>query len=175
MTRVRLDPDADFQQVFQTIARRSWRWECQGHYASDEQELNDWLTGRTHEDDGSDRAWYDYIRGLRQRGIPFERVRMLTEPLTDYLRWMLTNTHLNVEAGEDIRWLSQTKARDFGMPNYDFYLFDDNRVLILNFDEQKVLTGEELIDDPDTVERHRRWRDLVWHHAVRHEDYRPAR
>ncbi|HEX3784332.1 MAG TPA: hypothetical protein VHX38_32135 [Pseudonocardiaceae bacterium] len=170
MTRRYLDPDADFDEIFAAVRSSSWRWECQGHYAVDEAELREWQTGLVHEEDDSDRAWYAYIHDLGERGIPFERVRMLTEPLTNYLRWMLATTHHNITAGEDIRWIGQHVAAELGMPDYDFYLFDDDRVLILHFDDRKTLVGQELVDDPVIVERHRQWRALVWARAIRHAD-----
>lgn len=171
MSRRHLNATGDFARLFDTIVHSSWRWECQGHYEVDADTLDRWRAGLPYEETEAGRQWYAYIRGLRDRGIPFQRVRMLTEPLTEYLRWMLTTTHRNVQAGEDIRWISQSKARDLGMPDYDFYLLDDNRVVIMHFDERKLLTGEELVDDQAAVDHHRGLRDLVWEHAVRHEDY----
>jgi uncharacterized protein DUF6879 len=48
-----------------------------------------WLRGEPAIETDDDRAWVDYVRGQHAAGVPFRRVRMLTEPLTDYLRWML--------------------------------------------------------------------------------------
>lgn len=161
--------------LFATIERSSWRWECQGHYAVDEPEVRRWLTGQpAPRGTAEDLAWRAYIQGLRERSIPFERVRMLTEPLTDYLRWMLATTQWNIDSGEDIRWLDQAVARDLGMPEYDFYVFDDNRVAILRFDEAKELLGVDLTDDIEAVDQHRAWRAAAWPHAVRHADYVPG-
>jgi hypothetical protein len=162
---------AGFVALFDTIGRSSWRWECQGHYAVDEPQVDLWRTGQPHEDTDDDRAWFGYVDGLRRRGIPFERVRMLTEPLTTYLRWMLATTHRNVDAGEDIRWITQSKARELGMPDYDFYILDDDRLVILRFDDDTVLLGADVTDDPDAVARHQEWRSLVWRHAVPHREY----
>jgi hypothetical protein len=165
--------DADhFGDLFATIERSSWRWECQGHYAVDDDELEQWRAGTAQRGDADDLRWRSYVQGLRQRGIPFERVRMLTDPLTDYLRWMLETTDWNIESGEDIRWIDQATAADFGMPTYDFYIFDDDRVAIFRFDDAKVLLGVDLIDDADVVEKHQAWRAAVWKHAIPHADYR---
>jgi hypothetical protein len=86
--------------------------------------LERWLCGEPEIED-DDRAWAAYIQGLAQAGIPFERDRMLAEPPTDHNRWMLDITSWNVDAGEDIRWITESYARELGMPAYDFYLFDD--------------------------------------------------
>lgn len=174
MTQRTIGPGGDFDEMFASVRRSAWRWECQGHYAVDEPELTLWQAGEPYEETDDDRAWADYIRGLRQAGATFERARMLTEPVTPYLEWMFATTGRNVELGEDVRWVAERNARALGMPTYDYYLLDNDRVAILRFDDQKVFTGGVLDDDPDTVERHRRWRDLVWQHAVRHQDYRSA-
>lgn len=170
MTITRIEAD-HFGDLFATVERSSWRWECQGHYAVDEDEVDQWRAGTAVRGNADDMAWRAYIQGLRQRGIPFERVRMLTEPLTDYLRWMLATTQWNVDSGEDIRWLSQSAATELGLPSYDFYLLDDNRVAIFLFTEAKDLLGVDVDDDADVVDRHRAWQTAAWKHAVPHGDH----
>lgn len=159
-----------FGRLFSEFQRSAWRWECQGvyHEPAEVQPWQQWRDG--NRDDAWLRPWADTIRGWHGEGKTFERVRMLTEPLTEYLRWMLDFTYVNVEAGEDIRWIEQHRARELGAPDYDFYLFDDARVAIMHFDEHGV-SGADLIDDPDVVRQHQRWRDLVWPLAIRHNDY----
>lgn len=104
--------------------------------------------------------------------MTFERVRMFTEALDDHLRWVITQTtHLNVEAGEDIRRGQPADAAAVGMPSYDFYLCNDARVAIMRFDDAKALTGLELVDDPNVVAQHRAYRDAIWPRAVRHAEY----
>lgn len=165
-----INADTEFTALFSTVTRSSWRWECQGDYTVDHEKVQRWRSGETQQENERD-DWVVYIRGLRQAGIPFERVRTLTEPLTDYLVWMLAITNWNVDAGEDIRWIKESRARELDMIDYDFYLLDDNRVVIMHFDDDKVLTGAEVVDDEDVVAEHRAWRDTVWPHAVRHREY----
>ncbi|WP_233520341.1 DUF6879 family protein [Prauserella sp. PE36] len=170
MTVRRLGP-GELGALLDTVRRSSWRWECQGHYAVDEGELDAWRAGQPIEETDEDRVWHAYIRRLRAAGILFERVRMLTDPLTEYLRWMLSITHANIEAGEDIRWIDQHQATRLGMPGYDFYILDDDRVAVFCFDEQTELIGIDLDDDPEVVRQHQGWRDLVWPLATTHADY----
>jgi hypothetical protein len=161
-----------FDELFEGIERSSWRWECQGYYAIDQNQLQRWRVGQGERGTPDDLAWRTYIQGLRSRGIPFERVRMLTEPLTDYLRYQLDTTDWNIESGEDIRWISQSTAGELGLPDYDYYIFDDNRVLIFRFDDAKNLLGVDVDDDPDVVQRHQTWRATVWPRATAHAEYR---
>jgi hypothetical protein len=174
VTRQRFNAGEEFAALFQQVRRSSWRWECQGWYAVDMPEVAAWLRGEPVVETDDDRAWLGYIRSLNAAGIPFERVRMLTDPLTDYLRWMLATTSRNVSAGEDIRWVEQHRIEGLDLPAYDFYVFDDERVAILRFDDAKELTAVDVDDDPAVVAQHRCWRDIVWPLATPHAEY-PAR
>ena len=60
----------------------------------------------------------------RSRGVTIRRVRVVSEPLSDYLRWEHACTAVNIEAGEEIRWLSRTKAADLMLPGADCWVFD---------------------------------------------------
>lgn len=167
-------PGAEFAELFQTYQRSAWRWECQGTYREpDEREpLQAWRDGRP--DFSFADAWFAQIRQHRAEGKVFERVRMLTDPLTEYLKWLAAMTRLNIEAGEDVRWIGETQARGLGAPTHDFYIFDDARVAILHFDDDGV-SGAEVTDNPDVLAEHRRWRDAVWPVAVRHvEQFAPT-
>lgn len=170
MGRTLINPGDEFGALFPAIKRSSWRWECQGYYKVDDAQLQRWREGKPRDEGETGRWWVKYQRGLKEAGIPFERVRMLTEPLTEYLEWMLGTTEWNVEAGEDIRWVQESKARELEMPRYDFYLFDDDRVVLMHFDDEKLLTSAEIVDDPDVVLHHQELRDRVWPHATRHRD-----
>ena len=166
--RKSLDP-TEFSALFEGVKRSAWRWECQGDYSTDHQKVENWLSGRVARGEYSD--WFRYIQEITSEGILFERVRMVTEPLTDYLVWMLAVTNRNVDAGEDIRWCKESSVKELGMPSYDFYIFDDNRVVILRHDEEKNFTHAEIIDDEDFVAEHRALRDKVWPYGVRHREF----
>ena len=160
-------PGAEFADLFHTFESSAWRWECQGTYREpvEREPLQAWRDGRP--DFAFMQPWLDQIRAHRAEGKAFERVRMMTSPPTEYLRWEFEFTPLNIEAGEDIRWISEEHARELGAPGHDFYIFDDRRVAVLRFDNNGV-SGAEVTDDPATVAEHRQWRDRVWPVAIAH-------
>jgi hypothetical protein len=160
---------AEFFQLCTTYQCSSWRWECQGtyHEPNEREPLQRWREGST--DLSFMNGWIATVQRLRAEGKTFDRVRMLTEPPTEYLRWMLSLTQLNVDAGEDIRWIPESRARELSMPTYDFYLFDDARVAIMHFNENGV-SGAEVTDDPDVLAAHQVYRDLVWPIAIPHKE-----
>lgn len=169
-----MTPGDQLRELLHSFTASSWRWECQGEYAVDAAAMQRWREGRQR-DEMERRPWLDYIRTLVAEGKRFERVRLLTEPLTEYLRWLLAVTYTNADAGEDIRWIGESDARELDAPGYDFYLFDDSRVAIMKFGPDKVRTGVEVIDDPAVVQEHRAFRDRVWPRAVSHADYYASR
>lgn len=168
-----MNPSDRLNELFRSFERSSWRWECQGEYAIDEDKLQRWRDGLPTDREAK-RPWLDYIRGLRAAGKTFERVRMLTEPLNEYLRWLLEQTQDNIDAGEDIRWIEQG-AVPATLPSYDFYLFDDTRVAIMRFGDDKLLADLEVTDEPAIVDQHRAYRDAVWPLSTRHADYSAPR
>lgn len=172
MTRV---DRAEFGRLVRSFKRSAWRWECQGvyHEPSERKPFQLWQQGQI---DRSylERPWLQRVRQLRAAGRTWERARMLTDPLTEYLRWMLEFTYLNVEAGEDIRWLGEADARRLGAPGYDYYLLDDELVVVLEFGDQGV-TGAEVTDDAGRLAAARAWRDLAWANATPHAEYMTTR
>lgn len=170
MTIIRLDT-AHFGELFATIERSSWRWECQGYYAVDEPSLQRWREGHGERGDADDLAWRTYIQGLTARGIPFERVRMVPDPITDYVRYQLETTDWNVDSGEDIRWIDEATAWELDLPPEDFYILDNDRVATFRFDAGKNLLGVDIDDDPAVVARHQAWREALWPLATPHTEY----
>lgn len=149
----------------------SWRWECRGDYSAvDAALLERWRAGIGRDPD-EDRPWVEYVQGLRRRGVRFERARLLTEPLTEYLRMQLDFTYMNVDAGEDVRWVAPSVAAELGMPSYDYYVVDDALVAVLDFDADGRFTGARTSVAREVVDRHVAWRDLIWPHAVPHARY----
>ena len=61
----------------------------------------------------------DVVRAAVARGVTIRRVRVVSEPLSEYLRWEHACTDVNVSAGEDVRWLPRTKATDLLLPGAD--------------------------------------------------------
>lgn len=167
MTRV---DRAEFAELVTSFKRSAWRWECQGTYHEpDEAEpFHLWKEGRPDTSFMDD--WVYLVRSWRADGKKFERVRMVTDPPTEYLTWLVSFTHLNVEAGEDIRWMSEADARMLGAPTHDFYILDDDQLVILEFGETGVV-GADVTDDATQLEGALRWRKLAWENSTPHAIY----
>lgn len=107
-------------------------------------------------------GWADMLRSHHAAGRPQRRVHIVTEPLSDYLRFELTWGYgPHVAAGEDIRLLVAPPWPE-GVPRRDFWLFDDKSVYWMDYDPAGTWLGSEWTDDADDVAEARRVRDLVW-------------
>jgi hypothetical protein len=73
-------------------------------YDQTEQGFADWqATGDTSTYDWGDHL--DIVRAAVACGVTFRRVRVVSEPLSEYMRWEHACTGTNVQAGADVRWL----------------------------------------------------------------------
>jgi len=111
------------------------------------------------------------MRAVTAAGRRVERVRVVSDPPSDYARWLLAGTALNVAAGEDIRYLPRREAIRLQLPDHDFWIFDDDRLAVMHFDDDDRFHGAEIVTDPTVVARHRRWQDVAMRAATPYSDY----
>jgi hypothetical protein len=104
--------------------------------------------------------WKALVRGVRASGRTMSRVHVVTEPVSDYIRFELLHVYpANVEAGEDVRILGRKRANDEWLGFYDYWLFDDDLAAILVYDAAGSVTRVELDRTPATLEWFRSERD----------------
>ncbi|MFE9786259.1 DUF6879 family protein [Nocardia salmonicida] len=136
--------------------------------ASESEPLRQFLAGEP-----SDTSWFDPWRKLMQdttsRGATVRRVRVVTEPLSDYHRWLLTLTPENITAGEDIRYLPRHLAGQ--APTEDYWLFDDDRVAFHARDAADRGLAMVVTDDPGLVQYCIDQRNRLWELATPFADY----
>ena len=121
--------------------------------------------------------WLNRVREATSAGKRIRRVRVVTEPLSDYIRWEHSVTRLNQEVGEDIRWLPRHLLPEdiqFPVSGSDFWIFDDEIVTVGHFDADGRVLGSELVTDPAVVAACARVRDELWRLAMPHREYQPA-
>lgn len=167
----------DFTNLFATFEHTAFRLEVRDRYnMPDEQEgFRLFLQGLPDPNEERDmRWWLDLMRAATSAGKRVERVRVVTEPHSPYIRYEMAGDRLNLAAGEDIRYLPRQDAEPLDLPGHDYWLFDSRIAARLHFDDDDRLLGAELVTDPAAVVRYCYWRDVAWHHAVPRKRY-PAR
>ena len=128
--------------------------------------------------------WQATIRRHRDAGRAVERVHVVVEPLTDYLRYEIaTSYRRNITAGEHIAMIPATSGHwPAGVPTQDYWLFDDRDLWTMRYDPQGQFVAAEQATDPaqihDAVEGKRAALaagiPLDTYLATRHPTLRPA-
>ena len=135
-----------------------------------------WRQGRGRMDWADRSSWwgpfYQQIADAVARGVEVRRARVVSEPLTDYIRWEHYWTHANVAAGEQVRWLPRRHATDLCLPGNDFWVFDSDRIRVHHFSGDGDIIEREITDDPGLIQHCTVTFDAIWARAVPHEEYR---
>lgn len=167
-------PESDVDALFSEFERSAVRLECQQTYTipSEQDNLRRFLAGEPkpagHNDD-----WHEYVRDLTAAGKLMRRVKVIRKPYSDYIRYHLAWTLAgNSAAGEDYRIITGDDADELGIPNQDYWVFDERTVLLLHFNPDGTFRDNELADVSE-LSKYLRWRDLALARAVPFGDYQP--
>jgi hypothetical protein len=148
------------------------RFEMRDAYDHTESGFAEWqATGDIGAHDWGD--FPDMIRTAVARGVRIRRVRVVSEPVSDYIRWEHACTDVNIQAGEDIRWLPRTSAADLLLPGADCWVFD-HRVIRWNFQRgdntnPRVYTHSS---DPRIIRDVTAAFEIAWDRATPHAEYK---
>jgi len=147
--------------------------EMRDDYTPDDPWFRAWRAGYREEFERRlARSWLDGIRKVISRGVAVRRLRVVSEPVTDYIRFEYDTTRSNIDAGEQVRWLSRRRAAHLLLPGNDCWVFDNRRVLFNYFDGPGEWAGAGVCDDPGVAARHAAAFEAAWERGVPHEQYR---
>ncbi|MBB1244899.1 hypothetical protein GL263_15190 [Streptomyces durbertensis] len=139
--------------------------------ASEAEEFAAWKAGDSssrYDREGRRKAWLDTVRSAVARGVSIRRARIVSVPVSDYIRFEHEGTPLNIEAGEEVRWLSRRDASDLALPGNDFWLFDRQVVRFNHFTGDGASGGPEVSTDPSVAKLCDEAFEAVWARAVPH-------
>ncbi|HWU10636.1 MAG TPA: hypothetical protein VN520_30470 [Streptomyces sp.] len=165
-----------FRELLDSCIESAVHLEMRDAYAVDYERgpFADWRAGHRH--DPTDRAswwrpWLDLVSETVGRGVSVRRARIVSEPVSEYIRYEHSGTFTNVAAGERIRWLPRRRASDIALPGNDFWLFDGRLVQWNHFAGDGSSQGPEFTDDPVAVKLCASAFETVWDRAVPHDEY----
>jgi hypothetical protein len=161
--------------LMRSAERTAWHLEMRDGYTPNDPDWLDWQAGNRF--DPADRwgLWSDLVRETVARGVGVRRARIVSEPVTDYIRFEydVTAAH-NIAAGEEVRWLPRHATAGLLVPPDDFWVFDDRVVLWNHFGGDGSWVGEERSDDQDLAQLGATAFVAAWDRAIPHAEYRPA-
>jgi hypothetical protein len=162
-------------ELFRSAARCAMHLEMRDAYTPNDPDYLEWQSG--HHFNPADRwsDWFSLMQETTGRGVVVRRVRIVAEPVTDYVRFEydVTADH-NIAAGELVRWLPRRQTAGLTVPPTDFWVFDEQVVIWNHFSGDGSWMGEERADNPELAKLCATSFDAVWDRAIPHEEYRPS-
>ncbi|MFE2041533.1 DUF6879 family protein [Streptomyces sp. NPDC059477] len=112
--------------------------EMRDRYTPDDPEFARWRAGHRYDGDPARLpdgwgSWRDVVGETTARGVVMRRARIVSEPVTDYIRYEHDLTFANIAAGELVRWLPRRRAADIALPGTGLWMFDGSVVLFTFF------------------------------------------
>ncbi|MEU3519708.1 DUF6879 family protein [Streptomyces sp. NPDC006654] len=167
-----------FDELMEAAQHSAVHLEMRDQYAVGDEadDFATWLrTSRRDADPASEywAPWVDMVSRATARGVVVRRARVVSEPVTDYIRYEHAGTIVNVRAGERVRWLPRRRAADLMLPGADLWIFDGSSVLFNHF----TGTGDwaeppmELNTVPGIVKQCSDAFEAVWERAIPHDQY----
>src|SRR5260370_27118555 len=135
-----------------------------------------WLDGETlNQADEAEWGppWHTMMRRNMDASKTMRRLRIVSEPVTDYIRFEWLDTEQLVKAGEDVRWLPRRHASTLLLPGNDFWMFDDETVAFTYFSGDGVILVYELTTAPAVVRHFKTPFNTACSIAIPHTDNHP--
>jgi hypothetical protein len=164
----------DWLELFGRFEHTCFRLETRQQYdvPGEADLIRSFLAGQEPAIQPDKEQWPEIVRAAVTAGKIMQRVHVVAEPLTDYLRFEISWSYpRSAVAGEDIR-ISRAIA---ALPRTDYWLFDSRALARLHYDVDGRLETVELEDDPAAVVQAGYWRDVALHLAVPLQSWRPVR
>jgi hypothetical protein len=152
----------EFGELFQTFKTTAFRLESLDAYSvPEEREEFDRFRNGEPLSISQNREWTTFVDSCVRAGKTIQRVHLLPNQLTPYLRFEIDWGYVySSAAGEDIR-LGTRESIDLPEANQDFWLFDDQFLVLMRYDNIGAFLGIEQLTAPEDIVRFRRTRDYL--------------
>lgn len=161
-----------------SFAREALHLEMRDVYAAaDHSRFRRWLAGGQldpQEEAEWWRPWREMMARHREAGKTLRRLRVVSEPVTEYIRFEFLDAAELVRVGEEVRWLPRQRASELLLPGNDFWCFDAQTVVFTYFSGDGAVQGYELTADPALVARAATAFEAAWLTAIPHGEYDPS-
>jgi hypothetical protein len=161
-----------FDAVFDGFTYTAFRLETRSRYADDEgEDFAAFLAGRpVPERSPRTDPWLRRLADTTASGKRWQRVHIIDQPLSDYLRFELAAYPENISAGEDVRIVSRGASPELVELHRDFWLFDAGHpsahVMLMDLDDIGHLRGFKVTSAPEIVQQCVLERDFALKHAI---------
>jgi hypothetical protein len=143
-------------ELLQTCRRSAFRLETRQRYSvPDEAE---WLAAYLQDGslpDLTDNPWIKLVTRKARAGAHMCRVHLVQPPPSSYLRFEFALQVTSLAAGEDVRVVDLLEHPELAGLTTDFWLFDEQTVIVMDYDADGRVVGRSLAHDPTPYVLHR--------------------
>ncbi|MEO3857502.1 DUF6879 family protein [Acrocarpospora sp. B8E8] len=163
------------QRFFKEFRREALHLEMRDTYGTEVEKphLKKWEAG-DRDDLEWLQPWFDTVREATRVGKVIRRARIISEPITDYQRWVLSDSHLFTDAGEQIVWIPRRLVSTVALPGNDFWLFDEETVIFSIFAGAGEVVERQMSKAPDAIQLCKHAFETVWSLGVPDGEYEPV-
>jgi len=153
--------------------REQLKLELRDSYKVDQDDLDAWRSGDYEALEISYNGWRDAVAAMAAEGRTLRRVRVVSEPLSEYQQMAVRFSGSAVDAGEDLRWLPRRLTSAIALPGNDCFVLDGKIAMFNVLDGDNDRSEIQLSVDAGVVKFCRDAFETAWSLAVPHRDYRP--
>ncbi len=160
----------EWRRTFDAMQQEAWRLETLPAYRvpQEEEAIRRFLAGEPVTREAT-QPWFDRVKAYVASGRSVGRVHVVTQPLTDYLRFEFEYYRHNVEAGEAVRILDVTNRANPLEGVQDFWMFDRSRIVLMHYESDGTQVNREVYEgDPEPF---REYQHIALTESVPFEEY----
>jgi hypothetical protein len=145
--------------------------------AADHSRFRRWLAGEQFDPQAEAewwRPWREMMHLHQEAGRVLRRLRVVSEPVTDYIRFEWLDTAELVRVGENVRWLPRQRASELLLPGNDLWCFDGKTIVFTHLSGDGEVQGYELTTDRGIATKCIAAFEAAWTVAIPHSEYTPS-
>jgi hypothetical protein len=154
--------------LFTEPAQEIRKLELRDHYEIDRELFDAWKSGDEETVATTVTGTREDSRKREARGFGYRRVRVVSEPLSEYQRMAIEIAN----PSEQLRWLPRPQASALALPVNDCLIRNDLVIFIL-LDGENQQAGCQLSTDPGVIRFCNEAFERAWDRAIPNGDYQP--
>ncbi|MFF1819009.1 DUF6879 family protein [Kribbella sp. NPDC058245] len=161
-----------FADLLARTTRTALKLEFRDQYMTEDPGHLAWKAGDLDEAVRAYAEWTDTARQATARGVEVRRVRVVSVPVSDYIRFEHAVTQrVNIDAGERIRWVPRQRVSTLALPGNDVWVFDGAFLQFYFFAGDGRYMGDQVTTDPEAVKLSEAAFEACWELGIDHSDY----
>ncbi|MEV0291141.1 DUF6879 family protein [Kribbella sp. NPDC050820] len=165
-------PEPSFADLLAASTRTVLKLEFRDQYMTDDPAYLAWRAGNVDQAVSEYAGWTETASSATARGIEIKRVRIVSEPMSDYIAFEhAVTSDVNIAAGEVIRWVPRHRVSAVALPGNDVWIFDEATLQFCLFAGDGRFVGNEVRSDAEAVKLCLSAFEAAWELGIDHEHY----